>query len=521
MEAGFQDQSRIAIAPPGYGWLWRLMATLGLAACLVGPLSADAEVADSGTLVAAPSGRVSEPSRSTPGSDHTTRLELAATVRSAIASDPEVLEARALKLQKRSQVDVARADYLPRIGVSTRTEYNSVLERSVQVASISASQLLHDFGRTAGQVDHARAGREAAAARLELVMETVADDVARTFLGWWRDRALTQEAARQVAAVERIAELTRQRGELGAAARSDVQQARARVEAAQGVYWRLRADGRAARRALARWVPVAAGALPAEALPDGLDGACQNAATASFQMLPGVVRAAALTDQAAAEMRQLRAARWPRISLDLRTDHFFDADIPDQTEHAVLLNVSADLYRGGSTRAQLTGARHGLAAAQAQREFALRAARQRWHDAASGIEDLGVQTRATERRLASLAEVRGLYETQYVTAGSRTLLDLLNAEQEYFQARFNLLELQHEQRRLQLECLAARGRLRAVFDLDASGSGAIDPEPVADHRSGSAGGRPPTVSHAASVRIGESPALPVRPRLRQLSERWP
>lgn len=393
-------------------------------------------------------------------------VELSRLVRQAVQDDPEVLEARARMLQQGSEVELARASYLPRLGFSTRTEYNSVLERSVQVASVSASQLLHDFGRTSSAVEHAHAGADAEAASLARVQEDVAEVVSGAFLDWQRDRALAAEARRQVEAVERIAELTRQRGELGAAARSDVQQARARVEAARGVHWRLQADARAARRQLSQRVLLDASAEPAQAVPEAFEDACQQVHPEIFLTLPAIARASALREQAEAEMRQARAARWPRISLDLRTDHFFDSDIPNQTEHAVLLNISTDLYQGGATGARIRGAGHGIELAQARQDLALRHARQRWRDAAEGLEEIELQVGAIRGRLNSLEEVRGLYETQYVTAGSRSLLDLLNAEQEYFQARFDLLDLEHEQRRLQLDCLAAQGRLRDVFGLE-------------------------------------------------------
>lgn len=396
------------------------------------------------------------------------KLDLTRAVRAALANDPEVLEAQARMLQQGSRIDLARAGYYPQVGFSTRTEYNSVLERSVQVASVSASQLLYDFGRTGGEVAYARAGHEAEAAKLAQVTEEIAEQVARDFLGWWRNLRLLEEAQQQVAAIRRIADLTADRGEMGAAARSDVQQALARVEAARGVQWQLQADARASRRSLQQRLAVAAASEPSEQLPEAFADACAGAAPTDPRALPRIMRADALAEQAESEIRQARASRLPRVSLDLRTDHFFDSDIPNQTEHAVLLNVSADLYRGGASRSRLAVAEHGLNAARAQRSAALRTARQRWRDAAEGMQETTVRLQTLERRIGNLAEVRELYEAQYVTAGSRTLLDLLNAEQEYFQARFDLLELEHEQRQLQLECLATQGLLRDSFGLEAA-----------------------------------------------------
>ena len=71
------------------------------------------------------------------------------------------------------------------------------------------------------------------------------------------------------------------------------------------------------------------------------------------------------------------------------------------------------------------------------------------------------------RRQHQLSErTRELYQQQYLDLGSRPLLDVLNAEQEVYQARFAELQTQSQLRQLQLNCLYNTGSLRQAFALN-------------------------------------------------------
>lgn len=58
------------------------------------------------------------------------------------------------------------------------------------------------------------------------------------------------------------------------------------------------------------------------------------------------------------------------------------------------------------------------------------------------------------------------YQQQYLELGSRPLLDVLNAEQEVYQARFTQQQTLGQLHQLQLNCLYNTGRMRHAFSLD-------------------------------------------------------
>lgn len=58
-----------------------------------------------------------------------------------------------------------------------------------------------------------------------------------------------------------------------------------------------------------------------------------------------------------------------------------------------------------------------------------------------------------------------LYRLQYLEMGTRTLVDLLNAQQELHQVRFQLANVRHDLRRLNIDCLFTAGQERDAFRL--------------------------------------------------------
>lgn len=77
------------------------------------------------------------------------------------------------------------------------------------------------------------------------------------------------------------------------------------------------------------------------------------------------------------------------------------------------------------------------------------------------------QSIAIQRRQQLLGEqTRALYQDQYLQLGTRPLLDLLNVDQEIYQAQFNQVLTEAQLRNLELDCLFSTGKMRAVFALD-------------------------------------------------------
>ncbi|MGM0516336.1 MAG: TolC family protein [Pseudomonadota bacterium] len=397
---------------------------------------------------------------------------LAELVRQAVDNHPSIQESLARIMQQRENVKMEKAGFLPQVTASTRSEYNSSLDRYVDVAGVTASQLIWDFGAVSSSVQRERSGLERTRAEALERIEELSGDVGLTVVDLQRQQALRRVAVEQLERIEDLRDVTGERARRGASAQSELRQAEARVEAARITLSRVDSGLHRSQRELARFIPGIEVDGVADELPGGVAHACRDVRIDSGADLPSVLAAEASRDESRAQLAADRASRWPRLSVDVRADRYLDSDIDDQNHASVYLNASVDLFRGGANRARVSGSRYREQAAQHALDTAMLDAREDLASARLQSRDLERQLRSLTLRIDHLDEVRELYRTQYLKAGTRTLLDVLNAEQEYFQARFDLIDARYDHRHLQVQCLIAGGQMRSAFDISTEMVGA-------------------------------------------------
>lgn len=405
-------------------------------------------------------------------------LDMNAAVRAAVAWHPSVRTAQGQLLQVDQGIAVAKAGYLPQVQAGIGSEMrNRVItpydSRRVHDASISVSQMIYDFGKVDSAVQQAEASVSTAQAQVQLSTEEVAREAALAWVEVRRQQALSAVAKAQVQGVQALAELALERQVKGASAKSDAVQAQSRVEAARAVA--INYEAQAQRWWVRLMYLTGMKELPqiGGELPDALAQAC-SVANGTQALLPAsVLKAMGQRDLAKADLKAADAQLKPTLSVDgSLTRALAGGSRPagySAVDTRVMLNFSAPLYEGGRNQARQRAAVHALDAADAAVAYAQFQAQQSLQDALA--QTVGHQQRSPviDERIASIRTTRDLYREQYLQLGTRSLLDLLNAEQEYHSASFERMESAHEVQRLAVECLYQSGRMRAVFDL---------PEPV-------------------------------------------
>lgn len=401
-------------------------------------------------------------------------LGMTEAVREAVQTHPGVRNAQQLRLGAGEGVDAARSGYLPqvKVGLDTQnTNYNNTNydnARHVYTATVTVSQTLYDFGKVAGQVDKAKAGVWGGEAQVQLSTDEVASATAQAWVDAHLQQTLAQIARNQLDEVQRLAALVGQRAAKGATTRSDVEQANSRVEAAHSQLLGAQAQVRRASLTLmhltGRTEPVAISGDPPNWLSADacrIDGNDANT--------PAVRLAVAQRDQAQADLRTARAQLMPTLSLQGSFGHALNDRSRMYGEYrntsSIGLNMMMPLYEGGGPSARARAAGYQLKAAEEAADQARLQARQNLADAQAQAEGWAQRAPVLQARVESIHATRDLYRQQYLQMGTRSLLDLLNAEQEFHTARFDQAQGLHEQQRLAVLCLYNSDRLRSAFDL--------------------------------------------------------
>lgn len=393
-------------------------------------------------------------------------LSIGDAVRRAVTWHPDVTAAAATLDARGEDVNAARAGYLPRVNVGVGLGYdNRITSNWSPRPQVSASQMLFDFGKVRSAVEAARAGTRVGRADLLIAIDALIRETGYAVIEVQRNAALHRIAEDQRARIQEISALVGNRFAKGATTRSDALQAQSRVAAAEARLAQVDAERQRWTASLAYLLGAPAGAAAVEAdVPAWLMQACSRGA-GDIGTVPAVMRADALRDQATAELNRSRADRLPTLALAGDAVPNIASPFSDRSFYSFGLSVTSNVLGGTATRARVRGAGYALTAAEASARQARNETSQRFAEARQQIDSLTRLLETLSSREADMTETGKLYRLQYLEMGTRTLVDLLNAEQELHQARFDAINTAHDLRRLELDCLYYSGRSRDAFGL--------------------------------------------------------
>ncbi|WP_052958550.1 TolC family outer membrane protein [Aquamicrobium sp. LC103] len=394
-------------------------------------------------------------------------MTLDEAVRRAVSWHPSINEAIGRLNQRGEQINVAKSGYYPRVRGGVNSGYDSTDQDGWRPRfNLGASQMIYDFGKVSSSVEAAEAGQNISRAQLLLAVDQLIRETAAAVIEVQRNRALRGVAEDQVAGVLVISKLVKQRSDKGASTRSDEIQAEARVQAAQSTVLQIEAELNRWQSSLAHLVGGQGPFLVSANVPKWLRGACDTR-TMDWSRVPAMMRAEWQRKEALAQLDESRAQVFPTLSLEAGVGYDLNQhrDASRDPEFTIGLNFTGNLYEGGAGAARRNAAAHALSAASAALDNARFEVRRSLSEASSQISGLSRLLGSLSARDGMMRETRDLYRQQYVELGTRTLLDLLNAEQELHAARFDTANTVHDLRRLGMECVFNSGLSREVFAL--------------------------------------------------------
>lgn len=399
-------------------------------------------------------------------------LELNEAVRQAASRHPSIADAVATLSQQVGGVDVARAGYYPKINAGLGGGRNNGISTgggTGVTASASVSQMLYDFGKVDGAVNQSEALLRRQQAVVLKQIDSVAQQTADAVVQVHRYQSLVKIAQEQVAAVGKVLEMAQLRAGAGISTRADPIQATSRYDSARSTLLQVKSlhtQWRERLRTLTG-VPVPTVIAP---LPEPMAGALRLDEVPDPNLLPDVLVAQADMKVASAQLAVARAQRYPTISLDASTNKALNGVNASTLErngtyHTLMINLSSVLYQGGALDAQVRAA---LAAEEAARQR-IESARLTASDQVRSFREMAIGAQARLGVLAdrkrSIVEARDLYREQY-TLGTRSILDLLNAEQEIYQAAADEEAVLHDLWENRVSYIGATGQSRALYDLN-------------------------------------------------------
>lgn len=398
----------------------------------------------------------------------------------AYSSNPTIAAERARVRTIDEGVPQARSGWRPTVSAtaSTGIEYidqkltlggsgNDTIFPSTLTAQVS--QPIYRGGRTGADTNRAEAEVLAARAGLSIIEQQVLFAVGQSYMDVLRDRAVVDLNTNNINVLERQLQATQDRFSVGEVTRTDVAQAESRLARSKADLKTAEGNLQTSRATYARQVGEPADDLEAPETPNGvpsnLDDAVQRAATNN----PAVIQALNLHTSARHTVDLIEGELNPTVALNGQLQQSFDSSRNvDRTTVALgTIDLTVPLYQSGSVYSRVRASKQ----AESQRLQQVEDARRQAVEAGTqGWEQLS----ATRARIAALeSEIRaneialeGVQQEALV--GTRTVLDILDAEQELLDSRVNLVRARRDEYVAAFNLLAAVGSLTAEgLELDA------------------------------------------------------
>ena len=405
------------------------------------------------------------PGLAAPGSS-----DLQQVVREALATNPEVHAAWNGLRAAGNDVGVARGNYLPSVDVSAgigREDRESDGRGSYETtfAELTLSQMIYDGFATRNEVERLDRAKLVSYYELLGASENVALEAARAYLDVQRYRELVGLAQDNYADHMRVFNQIEERVRSGAGRGVDLEQISGRLALAES---NLMTEASNLHDVTARYQRIV-GKLPAESLApapqldDRLPPSVAEAVNHAFQGNPEFHAAIENIEASRAEQQGTRAAFQPRLDLRGRTGTYDSSDgnfdpLGSRDRHSIELVASMNLFRGGSDRASFRAASDRVEQAVNQREQACVNVRQTTQIAYNDTRRLREQLQYLNEHRQSIDRVRGAYQQQF-DIGERTLLDVLDSENEYFEASRAYVNAEYDVALADARTLAAMGQL--------------------------------------------------------------
>lgn len=382
-------------------------------------------------------------------------VSLEEAISKAMETNPEVLIAERGKQAIEQELRQAKAGFLPTVDLtigsghersnnsSTRgrvgREDNTGGHRSLwrNEARLVARQMVFDGCETCHNVDQQEFRLESSMKNTKEVRENITLRVVQAYLDVMRNDELVKLAENNVSNHKRYLKQINARSSSGRGSKADIRQAEGRLALAESTLYSAKGEYKNAVAAYEEVVGEAPQDLEKYKVPKHLLSPNRKEAVArALENNPAIH--SAIKDVAAAQSAHdaTKAAFLPRLDLELEANrsHNLDGTPEANNSYLAMARVSYNLYNGGADLARKREQFARLEEAKDTLERDRREVEERMYEAWNNYETARVRLKPLGSHVKSSSETKKAYKSQF-DIGQRSLLDLLDTEVEYFNAK--------------------------------------------------------------------------------------
>ncbi|CAM3623970.1 TolC family outer membrane protein [Vibrio aquimaris] len=396
-------------------------------------------------------------------------LEQAVSI--TLATSPELKSTFNLYKSALKESDASFGAYLPNVDLDAglgresispaRSSGRTDTDLTRKEASIILTQLLWDGNATLNDID--RTAAQAESSRLQLLADAsdLALEVTDVYLNAVKSTEILALSESNLAVHKKIYRDIKKRADSGIGSTADVTQVEARIAKAHGNLLAAQNNLIDTHTQFTRLVGQSPlGLIYPQADESKLPLTLKDALDTAFNSHPVIKISQADVDSARYQYKQSKGNYYPTISVEASQTWREDAggNVGSSDESLAMLRLNYNLFNGGSDKDLSERAAYQLNRAKDLRDDAYRQVEESLRLSWSAL-DLSLQQKEfLADHVDSASETVIAYEKQY-QIGQRTLLDLLNTENELFEARRDYLDAHYAEQYAKYRVMNATGNL--------------------------------------------------------------
>ena len=400
-------------------------------------------------------------------------LTLKDSVLQVISQNPTVYSAVQEYKSRGHDVRGAESAYLPQIDIGLGIGYEATekeatggeeVELTRKEAAINLRQLLFDGFVTSNEVNRQEAREQTAKYEAFAIAENQALRTSEVYLEVLKSEEFVAMAEETLAAHEKIYKQMRERNTAGIGSEADLKQVQARLALADGNLITAISNRDDAITNYLRVVgshPVVDQMQRPNSLSDYFDGLQIKSETEiALRQHPTLMAATSDVTAAQAQYSAAGANMWPRIHLEAskRLDDDINGIEGQYESLFVGVRLRYDLYQGGRNSARKRSSAYQVENAKGVRDNAHLQVVEAMRLSFNAYNSLKNKMAYQKQHVQFAKETRDAYKEQF-NLGKRTLLDVLNTENEYVDAKRSWTRSSYDRQFAEYRIMNAKGEL--------------------------------------------------------------
>ncbi|MBL4906746.1 MAG: TolC family outer membrane protein [Sneathiella sp.] len=388
-------------------------------------------------------------------------------------SNPTLQAQRASVRSVDEGVSQALSDWRPTVTVTGEagTEYSKNATTTLpggdrtfnpSALSLSVTQPLYRGGRTVASTNAAEADVLAARFNLESTEQSILQSAVAAYMNVVRDQAVVKLNRNNVDVLIRQREAAQDRFDVGEITRTDVAQAQARLAGARSDLVRAIGNRKVSEANYEQVVGQKPGSVSYPSQPDNFPETIEAALGLGMINHPDIQSAKYQEESSKHSIRATSGQLLPTFSVNGTLSHTNNqaSEAQWQENASLTATLTIPLYQSGSVHSQVRQARQLNNQRKIEIETAVRQVREAVNRSWEQLESARAQIVSNEEQVrANTIALEGV--NQEAQVGSRTTLDVLDAEQELLISQVNLVTTRRDVYVAMYDVFAAVGNLSA------------------------------------------------------------